>query len=195
LYGNQSELQIDVSRFPRPEQYDVVMSAGMDPLLANVGSHLKTVSYYVRAANTTTTGSSQSSSMTSAGDVQPVLVRRVLNRAEAVFAAQLGDAGSFERGEQLLAEGVLAIDFLYFDGLDWYPDWDCSLRAGLPMAVSITVVVLPPGGSEPPDLQEQLAAMAGENVFRLTVQLPTAQPTFEDPTAASSTTSSGTGGL
>jgi hypothetical protein len=195
LYGNQYELQVDVARFPRPEQYDVLLASGTDPLQANVGGHLRTIAYYLRGGESArANGSRQSSSPSGSGTAAGFLVRRVLNRAQSVFSTQLGDAAALDQGEQLLAEGVLAIEFMYFDGLDWYPDWDCSLRGGLPLAVSVTVIVLPPDGTEPADLPQQLATFSGDNVFRLTVQLPTAQPTFEDPTAAIGTASS-TGGI
>ncbi len=51
--------------------------------------------------------------------------------------------------EEILCDNVLALNFRYFDGADWYDTWD-STAAGdsLPVAVEATVVLEVPGREE-----------------------------------------------
>ncbi len=179
LYGNQYELQVDVSRDPRPDQYDALVAAGIDPRVVNIGADLTTISYYMRplGAGETAEASALSSSAGSSGNV---LIRRVVNRAEALLSTVLGDTGALSQGEQVLADDVLSIEFLYFDGLEWWTDWDSGLQGGLPMAVSITVVVA--SGEARTDSQSGSTDAIGGATYQLTVHLPTAEPTFEDLT-------------
>jgi hypothetical protein len=106
-----------------------------------------------------------------------------------------GQAGNLQVGEQLLAEEIPLIEFLYFDGLDWYPDWDSQMRGGLPMAVSIAVSVRrddatpwQDGASQNVPVGSQSSLSEPVEVFRLTVHLPTAQPTYESLLGTTDTT-------
>jgi hypothetical protein len=38
---------------------------------------------------------------------------------------------------ELLAPEVVEISFMYFDGTQWYEEWDSTLQQGLPVAIEI----------------------------------------------------------
>jgi hypothetical protein len=192
LYGNQYELQLDVSRLPRVDEYERMLAA--DPLvgLQDVPSDVKTVAYYCVDA----------SSVTSAGTVnrrtgQPEsgLVRRVLDRAITQQASQSGNVQGLAQTAQVLAPEVRQLEFQYFDGTQWLTQWDSSQQQGLPVAVKISVYVL---SESPLDTvpsrrisTPSATPLSPENVYSLVVHLPTAVPVTSDGSSTGSSSSSG----
>ena len=174
LYGNRYELQVDVSRLPRLEQYEMLMEASVDGPPPDLVSDVKTVAYYVLDGQTGE----------GAG-----LVRRELDRAATAWANTNGGLMELERYQQMLAPEVISLEFQYFDGLDWFEEWDSAIHQGLPLAVEIALALAPAGTLEtlqapidlsmPSELQEY-------RVYRLLVHLPAAR-SAEDAAAAAST--------
>jgi len=221
IYGNQYELQIDVSRLPRVEEYHPLLSA--DPLAAmlDVPSDVKTVTYYVQSAGmvtqdagtlgTTGTGFSSSSSFGSESSLfaeNPAeasggLVRRELDRSVTQWAIESGNAMGLSQAGEVIAPEVVAIEFRYFDGLQWLTEWDMTLQASLPLAIEVMLAMRPYDSqwrpaSENADAAIMTTAQEGLRYYRMIVHVPTGQPSDGStsggmglPDASSDATSSG----
>ncbi len=185
VYGNQYELQIDVSRLPRPDEYQGVMAldAGASPL--QIPSDVKTVSYFLRPPD-----DAQAAAPTTQGGFadeapQGGLVRRELDRAVARLASDSGDGALLDATGDVLAPEVTGLEFRYFDGTQWLFDWDSDAMGGLPAAVEIAIAITPRrflesdensllgGGADEP--------FPGEVVYRMVVRLPAAKPAPATP--------------
>ena len=180
LYGTQFELRFDTSRYPMPAQYDALITAGIDPRQAGLGADLKNVTYRLADPGEFSTGDdlNGTSPAGTGSSTSMALIRQVVGRARVVAAAELGDTSIFDQGGQLLTDQVSALEFQYFDGLDWYTEWDSELQSGLPMAIQITLAIESDRSSSA-GTPTDLAATPIENVYRLTVYIPTAQPTAQ----------------
>ncbi|MBW3597195.1 MAG: type II secretion system protein GspJ [Planctomycetes bacterium] len=180
VYGNQYELQIDVSRLPRPDEFDAVMmlADGASPM--QIPSDIKTVSYYLRAPG----DAAAASPMTQGGFSDEAelggLVRREIDRAVARYDADYGDVTLLDAAGDVIAPEVTGLEFRYFDGVGWLLEWDSELMGGLPVAVEIALAITPRRFLETGE-DAVFGASAGEYfpgeiVYRMVVRLPAAQP-------------------
>jgi hypothetical protein len=128
LYGTAYELQIDVARVPRPDEFAAAMIAG-----SIIPSDVKTVYYFLANAAAGLSADGQSG-----------LMRSEMNRAQALYASQNGDYDIFMRNAESLAPEVVGLEFRYFDGTEWLSEWNSQEMNGLPLAVEIGVVVVDP---------------------------------------------------
>ncbi len=172
LYGNQHQLQVDISRLPRLDQFEQELATATGSSVTDRLSDVKTVAYYV----------------TRQADLQEQggLVRRELDRAVTAWAEEQGTLVDMELEHQLsgepLAPEVAAIEFRYFDGGQWHEEWDSVERGGLPLAVEIGIALLPPQhrdtwfASEPSD-EDAFEENEELHVYRLIVHLPLAEDT------------------
>jgi len=184
LYGNIYELQVDTSRLPRPDQYGgMLVETGGEPLV-DIVSDVKTVAYFVEGdrIGRGTIGSS-------VPEEQAGLYRRESDRATTAYAAEHGLLADLENELLPIAPEVASIEFLYFDGAEVVEEWDSIERGGLPMAVEITLKIIPqrlrknPGAVSLFPTQQQGTLFEEDLlVYRLLVHLPAAQPTFEQVT-------------
>ena len=192
VYGNQYELQIDVSRLPRIDQMERLLITD-DPQLIHRVSDMTTVGYYVGQPGIW--GGMESTSAET-GDSSG-LIRRTLDRAVAQWAAENGGQALLTDSDQLVAPEVIAIEFRYFDGIEWTTSWDSEARAGLPLAVEIALMMAVPDEEasaavtplQPPVLLNSTTTTTGadeDSIYRLIVQLPVAQMATAD--AATTTT-------
>ena len=195
LYGSQYELQIDVSRPPRVDQY-TPSSAGAT---VDIPSDLKTVSYSLMTGGTTAPSAGTNPP---GGEGTSGLFRRELDRAVANYAStgnsSSGDSGSGsgDGNGQLLAAEVNRLEFRYFDGSSWGTEWDSQQQGGLPLAVEITLGIDPAAGTSTSAgaataAPSTASADADEFTYRLVVQLPVA----EQITVTSESTSDTSTGL
>ncbi len=143
LIGDQYQLQIDTSRLPRLEEYAVLMD--VDPgNLADLPSDLKTVTYYVQAADSIgiedPLAKLDATTSTTAGG----LVRRVLDRSATTFASTSGNLAALGQTGELLAPEVTGIEFSYWDGVTWQIEWNSDELGELPLAVKIQMVMIDP---------------------------------------------------
>jgi hypothetical protein len=196
LYGNQFELQVDVSRLPRIDQYERVLSAEDPTASADIPSDVKTISYYLRTEEGTGIG------IAGSGETVPSLglIRRQLDRAVASWSAENGTLDAAEYPGQVLAAEVNYLEFRYFDGTDWLTEWDSEAMGSLPLAVEITIGIDPSGGRELEEMDVGQAAdatqqMAAETLHRLVVHLPMGKAVLLEDMMLEGEMSSGMEGL
>ncbi len=175
LYGTRYALQVDNSRLPRLDQFFSQLNMAPDAMMVDRLSDLKTVAYFVNAPDS---GVTQAAS--GAGNGYG-LVRRELDRAVTAFASEQGALDLTNLQLEPIAPEVAAIEFAYFDGSQWLDYWDSSELGGLPLAVRITLGLMPIKSGRSQSLPWQsgtsLANAANEGllVYSMVVHLPTAQ--------------------
>ncbi|MCA9175551.1 MAG: prepilin-type N-terminal cleavage/methylation domain-containing protein [Planctomycetales bacterium] len=195
LYGNATQLQIDVSRVQRADElYTQTASAqAVAPT-----SDIQSTSYFLRgaafgAASTVggtapMTGLQQRTpgGMTGAPfdpfGATAGLVRRSVSRSAALFESTSGGMGGGLGGgfngsahEEIIAPECVAIQFEYFDGFEWAAEWDSLIKGGLPFCVAVQFTLRSDQGDEDED---QFAASDSSNlmVYRQIIPIPTAEP-------------------
>jgi len=139
LYGNQYEMQIDISRLPRVEEYQALFLQEDAYSLVDIPSDVKTITYYVRPLTQTLGQGTNEIFQDESGAAG--LVRRYLDRAVTNFAYVSGNIDGLIREEKLLAPEVIGIQFQYFDGQQWLPEWDTEIMQGLPVAVEVLLLM------------------------------------------------------
>lgn len=182
LIGNQFQIQADVSRLPRLEEY-VAMLDGDNTDIEDVPSDLKTVAYYVQSADTiggvrdTLNSLDADVTESSAGG----LIRRSLDRAATIQAASNGNLASLNQTGELLAPEVTAIEFSYWDGYTWQLEWSSDTYEELPLAVRISLSMLSPVYAASNASPTTTAAAEGAmRVYTHVVRLPLARPIEEE---------------
>ena len=176
LYGNQFELQIDVlGQFAKPVKFDALTMAGVDPIASNLLSDPKVITYYLRAADSAELAGTPLQSVEEEFGQRTVLIRRVQSRAAAIYATT-ANVSDIQSGEQMLSDQVVSVEFAYHDGYDWLDSWDSSIMGGLPVAVSITLTVVDEANTDNSTDTE----LTGDNIYQLTVRIPTVEPVVED---------------
>lgn len=176
LYGNQYELMIDVSRLPRQEEYQILYNPQQVASIADIPSDVKTVTYYVRPESTS--GTSQSvAGFRLENEFTAGLIRRQVDRATGRFAIASGNAIGLQSKDRLLAPEVQSIEFMYWDGYEWLPEWDSDVMEGIPVAVQVLLSMR----SRSPHKSGGIVLSAGQDVtgtsqsvvsYRMVVRLP-----------------------
>lgn len=181
LYGSSTQLQFDVSRLPRVDEFDALLSPDAELGATDIPSDIKTVTYFVCSEDTfdaaqapgLLTGLPQPS-VTGRGRG---LMRCQLSHAVSAYAESNGNLQSTYAGAKLLAEEVVALQFQYFDGTGWLADWNSDELGGLPVAVEVTITIQPTYAMSDAGLAETAAdKIPPEQVYSLIVHLPAAQP-------------------
>lgn len=186
IYGNDRELQVDVSRLPRVDQLRGLLGSD-DATAPYTVSDMRTVLYYL-GDDALLSAESLSSLPEQAG-----LVRREIDRAEALLALENGEAIQTLGREEPLAAEVIDLGFRYFDGNDWLDTWDSTELNGLPVAVEITIWLSRQGSSARGlglDLSNPAVPDQGRDEgqpYQLVVHLPAAKPTTFGTTDESAT--------
>ena len=181
LYGTLYEIQVDVSRLPRPDQYIMLLDERRIGALQDRVSEVKTVAYYLQVGALTNTALGGTSDQSSMGG----LFRRVLDKATTVWAGQMGNIDGLQQSAELLAAEVVALEFRYFDGLSWYEEWDSETYGGLPAAVEISIALSPANSGQDSDAAPSVftstdGTLQGDQVYRLLVRLPTGDVITEE---------------
>jgi hypothetical protein len=172
LYGTANELRFDISRLPRIDQYQALMSE--DAFGATeIPSDVKTVVYFVR------TEDSEFGLPEPATDgIGKGLMRTEIDQAVSSWAEQNGDTTSLYAGAKLLAKEVTGLAFQYWDGAEWFPEWDSDTSGGLPLAVEIVLTIQPTKAMSEEEIaniaMSNTATLPEERSYRLVVHLPTA---------------------
>ena len=181
LIGNQYQVQLDLSRLPRLEEY-VAMLDQTSADLQDIPSDMKTVAYYVQASGVIGGIQDPLAEIDPEADLSPGgLVRRSLDRAATVEAANTGNLTTLNQTGDLLAPEITGIEFSYWDGLTWQLDWSSDDYGELPLAVQVQIYMVDPilAATEESD---SIAMMGSDamRVFSHIVRLPMAQPIEEE---------------
>lgn len=182
VYGNQYELQVDMGRLPRWDEFGGVAQAADGTPVASPPHDVRTVSYFVAGA----AGSSITAGGPAAGAaVSSGLMRREIQRAAGLWAAEQGDLDAYQTTDSLLAPEVAAVEFAYFNGTEWLSEWDSEELGGLPMAIDVRIMLATDAATRNPASATSAArSETGTTMYRLLVHLPNAEPTaLEDSTA------------
>lgn len=176
MIGNETEIQFDISRLPRLEQWQPIL--GDSPAeVADVPSDLKTVTYYVQPPGAVGGVSDplreylpqDSDGAAATGQTPGGLVRRELDRAANKWAVETGGISRLLTTGDLLAEEVIAIEFSYFDGVNWQPFWNSDQMQALPLAVQVKLTIGEPASA---DGEPTAATTAEPRTFTQIIQLP-----------------------
>lgn len=186
LIGNQYQIQFEVSRLPRIEEYMPMLTNPTDVGIEDLPSDVKTVAYYVQQANLSGVGDNidqLSSSGRAKLQADGGLVRRALSRELTQYASESGDVMRLNQTGDLIAPEVLQIEFAYFDGAQWIYEWNSDESQGLPLAVQIRLTLGNRNSAADDPMSTGLAtasdSAAGE-VYDLMVRLPMARIITED---------------
>lgn len=187
LIGNQTELQFDISRLPRLEQWRPLMTGGGE--VTDIPSDLKTVTYYLQPAGMSggvsdplaaylpaeadTTGLPVARG--DSGAAPGGLVRRQLDRAANLWAMQTGALSTLLGTGDLLASEVVALEFSYFDGAMWQVFWNSDQMGSLPLAIQVKLTLASPAG-QPQQPQASDSAPTNTRTFTQIIQLPAGRP-------------------
>ncbi|MEM6692592.1 MAG: prepilin-type cleavage/methylation domain-containing protein [Planctomycetota bacterium] len=182
VLGNQFQLQCDVSRLPRLEDYNVMMEIQDPSELTDPPSDLKTVSYFVQP-DTLMTGVSDDLSedpLEGSGG----LVRRVLDRRVTQLAMTTGGATRLASTGDLIAPEVVGLEFEYFDGTAWLLAWNSDEMGALPYAIRIQLSLRPLGAES--TVGSDAAVRTLTHVVRLPAATSIPATTEEDLSGTSS---------
>lgn len=172
VYGNSTELLIDTSRLPRKDQYNPALAQTVQ--ITDIPSDIKTVAYYLVSDGEDAPVTGIESLDTGRG-----LARREVSRAVARYAQDGGGGLSGLGRTQVVAAEVGAIQFSYFDGTEWLDEWDSASSGTLPLAIEITIALVDPDDEETGALVD-ISQADPEDVYRLVVHLPIAEPPEEE---------------
>src|SRR5262245_9312940 len=205
LVGSATELQFDVSRIPRVDQYKGIVTGNGELSTVDLPSDVKTIAYYLR---------STASAESYAGDPQALggdastdgygrgLMRVEMDRAVQSYSDSSGGTASIYSAAQLVADEVVGLGFEYFDATEWQTSWDSSSQ-GLPRAVRVWLSVQPRYGMSEKEIADSNAGKEPKSTdFYFIITLPTSPLVATTPTeettdssgATSSSTSSTTSG-
>lgn len=195
MYGTSYELQVDVSRIPRYEEFALVGD------YADVGtmttlSDVKTVGYFLLGNSASGGGGLSAGSTVSAVNIDTLglpptlsmqgLGRRVVDRSAARLATQSASFSYLDEQVELMAPEVQMIEFRYFDGERWLEEWNTEDEGGIPLAVEILLVMISRDQLDDPNRMPfqmtSFAELDPSQVYRLVVHLPAAEtlPTDEE---------------
>ena len=171
LYGTRTELQIDISRLPRLDQYSYDTVPVGESMLFDRLSDVKTVTYFVLDGE---------SGMTASGQPRRGLVRGELDRVVTAYAAEQGSFEMMANEFEPIAPEVAAVEFEYFDGQEWVDSWDSQEQQGLPMLVRVTLYLYPSelrrGGMDWASPEFAYANSEEFLSYSLLVRLPSSEP-------------------
>ncbi len=185
LYGNAMELQVDISRIPRIDEYDPQYTSFRDRAIGDIPSDIKTVTYFLLQPGVSSLGHG---TVGDAGitETQFGLVRRELDRAVTQYALNEGDTAGLDASAEILAPEISLLQFRYFDGFQWLEEWDSEAMGCLPMAVDVIIAIrdhdttqalLSDGAVEGP--VDETGNPVGQ-IFRRLIRIPTAKPYEEE---------------
>ncbi|MBA4019355.1 MAG: hypothetical protein C0483_19485 [Pirellula sp.] len=194
VYGNQYDLQVDVSRLPRIDRMDSLTGTITPDGIAAAGdppSDVKTVSYYI--STTAAAAAPLSSNSGTAAPVMPAggLVRRQVDRAIVNYGTLYGGSTDAGTREQMLAPEATALEFRYYDGTEWLTSWSSSDRGAVPVAIEI-MLTLRAADAAPVGSTLLLASpgLPQEQTYRLMVHLPAGEPSTAGEASTTEDTSS-----
>lgn len=182
IFGNQTQLMVDVSRLPRIDEYQPLLPS-VAGQMTSVPSGFRTVAYYLGTQIDPVTGAQVTG-----------LMRRELDRTITDYAVKTGNLTNINAQGELLAAEVVNIEFRYFDGTQYLLQWDTESTTALPLAVEIVLYLKPPVNGRAEQAKDQTTTPYRMVVAIPTGELPpdtTAPLTTEEEPATSGTTGAG----
>ena len=169
LIGNQNFLRIDISRLPRLDEYN--------PLITRRGSNsrltsdVKSITYYFSQV-----APQENDEIDPEFGNRGGLYRRVIDRAVESF--QNGDQDieivvDPDQYSELVSPEISGIEFRYWDGEDWLPEWNSSEMNGFPSAIELAVIIDPERLTENASFEE--VRELDVEVSRTVIYLPVAE--------------------
>ncbi len=141
LYGSATQLQFDISRLPRVDQYQ---SQESEDGSTQIPSDIKTVVYFLAeegAASGDAPSGMTATSQPSTSGTGRGLMRAESDRAVSAYGEVNGSTDSLFAGARLLAAEVTSIQFQYFDGTEWLAEWNSDEQGGLPTAIEVLLTI------------------------------------------------------
>ena len=180
LIGNQTQIQFDISRLPRLEEYQRQMVGDTIGERIDIPSDIKTITYFLQPAgggiadpleilsgNNALTLNSSATAPTNGG-----LIRRSLDRAVTSFAMNQGGMTTLSSTGDLLATDVVSLEFRYWDGLMWQMFWDSDEFGCLPVAIEVTLTMMEPVSSDAVDVSPEAMTRQYVQIIRLPMGRP-----------------------
>lgn len=135
LAGGPDSISFDISRLPRRDQFAPVVEAKTGRIVS-IPSEIMNIQYMVGEVQE----DDNSGNAVSENGPRIGLLRMEFDRAAKRYADQ---GGGPVAGFEMMAEEVKAIAFRYYDGQQWYQDWDSNEMRTLPVAIEIKLQVDP----------------------------------------------------
>ena len=187
LLGNQTQIQFDVSRLPRLEEYQRQMVSETVGEMIDIPSDIKTISYFLQPPGGGVTdpleilsgNSALSLSDPNSPELNGGLVRRSLDRAVTSLAMTQGGMTTLSSTGDLIATEVASLEFRYWDGLMWQVYWDSDEFGCLPVAIEVTLTMLEPNNSGDTNISPEALTRQYIQIIRL----PMGRPVETDTTA------------
>lgn len=136
LAGGPNSISFDISRLPRRDQFAPVID-GTTGRVVSIPSEILNIQYMV---GTVEEDNNSGNATQPESGPRIGLLRMEFDRAAKRFAD--GGGGSVA-GFEMMADEVKTLGFRYFDGAQWYSDWDSNEKRTLPVAIEITLQVDP----------------------------------------------------
>lgn len=176
LIGSEYQIQVDISRLPRLEEYMVMLDETAGDI-DDIPSDLKTVTYFVQSAGITGVADSlgQFDAETASGGASG-LVRRSLDRAVTTTALTSGGLTTLNQTGELIAPEVVSLEFSYWDGLMWQLQWNSDEMGELPLAVRVQIAVVDAADTATSAEGTTTETASEPRLFTHIVRLPLARP-------------------
>jgi len=180
IIGNQFEMQFDISRLPRLEQWQPTLGEQTTEV-SDIPSDLKTVTYYVQPTGVVggvsdpLQGFLPQPEVGTSTSAPGGLVRRELDRAANKWAVESGAMASLLTTGDLVATEVIAIEFAYFDGTIWQMFWNSDDMQSLPVAIQVKITIGDPATAEGGDVASDtttVGAATNARSFTQIIQIP-----------------------
>lgn len=137
LLGAQNVIMLDISRLPRLDQYNPVISS--PDLDLNTPSDVKSLAYFVSLSK----GGIEEEMDFAETRAPGGLYRREIDRSVANYMSDVSLISSPDPYTRLIAHEIAQISFRYWDGEAWQTSWDSdpAENDGFPSAIEITLVI------------------------------------------------------
>jgi len=163
IRGDALSIEIDGNRAQKELAYAIPVN---ETLPSSRTSDFRTVMYGIAAPGQANDPQGRGGLSRKEGD------RYAISSAETA-----GRDASMNFSPMLLAPEIVAVEFRYFDGLQWLPAWDSVSSGSLPRAVEVQLRFAPP----PPARSVWLNAAVNKSTetVRLVIYIPAADPVPE----------------
>lgn len=170
--GNSSQFTLDVSRLPRPDQYNALTT---DLSATSTPSDIKRVAWMVALQPGNAQGRD---SLDPVGESMGGLYRREVDRAVSAYREEPDMPPGPDEYSRLMATEVVGLQFRYFDGDKWQDQWESGAVGGYPLAVEVTLLLDPDRTSDNPAASGNRQTGSGNQHLRSwrgVVHLPVAE--------------------